>query len=453
MISLRPYQQDLVRDIRDSINHGKHSVCAVLGCGGGKSVIAAEIARLATNRDNPVLFLVHRRELCDQIARTFNGQGVNPQLCDIGMVQTVTRRLARMREPKLIIQDEAHHALSDTYKRIYAYWPQAKLVGFTATPVRMNEGGLGPVFEELVESVSTKWLIDHHYLAPYKYYGVQLADASKLHTRHGDYCKEEVEQLMDQHAIFGATVENWQRIADGRQTIVYCSSVKTSQATAQEFLNYGITAAHLDGTTPEKIRQATVDQFRAGSIRVLCNVDLFGEGFDVPDCEAVVLLRPTKSLTLFIQQSMRSMRYKDGKTALILDHVGNYTRHGLPDDTHEWSLAAKKKKKKSSVLVKQCPQCFMVVHNTEAVCPYCGYVFAPQERSETEVVDGVLLEEIKRRPYDDYRKAKTWDELRLFQQAKGYKFLWAIHKAVELGIEVPGKYRWMTYRMEGIRNA
>lgn len=450
-MNLRPYQTDLVQSIRSAIAHGRHSVCAVLGCGGGKSVIAAEIARLATAKNNPVLFLVHRRELCDQISRTFAAAGVSPLLCDVSMVQTVTRRLAKLRKPAIIIQDEAHHALSPTYRRIYGWWPDVPVVGFTATPQRLNEGGLGAVFEELIESVSTAWLIEHHYLAPYKYYGIQLADASKLHTRHGDYAKDEVEKLMTQHAIFGATVENWQKLADGRQTIVYCAGIDASKATAQEFLNYGITAAHLDGTTPDKIREATVEQFRSGSIRVLVNVDLFGEGFDVPDCEAVVLLRPTQSLTLHIQQSMRSMRYKPEKTAIILDHVGNFTRHGLPDDVHEWSLAARKKKDKALVKVKQCPQCFRVIHSSVPVCPYCGHAFVAEQREGPEVIEDVILQEIKRMPYDDYKKAKTFEELRLFQTAKGYKFLWCIHKAMELGIEVPGKYKWMVYGMGGVK--
>lgn len=446
-MELRPYQRELIEKIK--ISHSKRCV-AVLGCGGGKSVIQAQIAKNATDKGNRVLFLVHRKELCQQIAGTFQTMGVNLDLCYIGMVQTVTRRLKKMPEPALILQDEAHHALANNYRRIYDYWSNAYLLGFTATPQRMNEGGLGDVFDTLIESVSTAWLIENNYLSSYRYYGVQLADASKLHTRHGDYCKEEVEALMNQSAIFGSAVENWEKYAAGKQTIVYCSSIATSQATAEAFQAAGIAAKHLDGTTPLGERWATVAEFRDGRVTVLCNVDLFGEGFDVPDCEAVVLLRPTKSLTLHVQQSMRSMRYKAGKTAIILDHVGNYLRHGLPDDDRTWTLASKKKKTKSEIKIKQCPVCYAVVPQSAKECPHCKYVFQVEERQERERVEGVLLEEIKRMPYEEYRKAKTWEQLELFRKAKKFKFAWSIHKAVELQIPLPGKYYYMAYRM-GLR--
>lgn len=345
MIPLRPYQQELVDNIRRAIGQGRHSVCAVLGCGGGKSVIQGNIAASATARGNRVLFVVHRKELCQQITNTFAACGVDFSLCTVGMVQTVCRRLAKTPEPKLILVDEAHHILSQSYLSILQHFPGAVVLGFTATPQRMNEGGLGAVFEELIESVSTEWLIQNHYLAPYKYYGVQLADASKLHTKRGDYDKAEIEALMNKRAIFGSAVENWLQLAKGKQTIVYCSSIATSEGTAAAFREQGIN----DGTTPQAQRQAAVEGFRRGEVTVLCNVDLFGEGFDVPDCDCVVLMRPTKSLTLHIQQSMRSMRTNPNnpdKVALILDHVGNFTRHGLPDDVREWSLESKAKKKK-----------------------------------------------------------------------------------------------------------
>ncbi len=450
MIKLRPYQQQLIDNIRASIKSGHKNVCAVLGCGGGKSVIQGNIARMATAQKNHVLFLVHRKELCRQIEQTFIACGVDLMYCDIGMVQTVCRRLGKISEPRLIITDECHHCMSTSYRNIYAYYPQATLLGFTATPARMNEGGLGAVFDDLIMSVSTSWLIENHYLAPYKYYGVELADTSRLHTKNGDSDKREVEALMNKSAIFGSAVENWLKLANGKKTIVYCSSIATSEATAEAFRAAGIVAAHLDGTTPQNIRTATVQAFRNGEITVLCNVDLFGEGFDVPDCEAVVLLRPTKSLTLHIQQSMRSMRYspaKPDKVALILDHVGNFTRHGLPDDEREWTLEAKEKKKKQEILVKQCPNCFAVVKNTAKECPSCGYEFKAQERAEQEVIEDVILQEISRRPYDDYKKCKNFLELDTFRRAKKYKFAWSLHKAVELKIPIPDKYKWMAYRM------
>lgn len=427
--------------------HGHRHIVAVLGCGGGKSVIQAAIAKSATDKGNRVLFLVHRRELCDQIERTFTAMGVNMALCQIGMVQTVTRRIAKITEPAVILQDEAHHALSRTYRRIYDAFCGAYLLGFTATPQRMNEGGLGDVFDDLIESVSTEWLIQNHYLSPYEYYGVTLADIKGLHTRHGDYVKEELAELMEQHVIYGDTVKNWKRYADGKQTIVYCASIAASKETAAAFRSIGVQAVHLDGATPKHERERAVQAFRDGTVTVICNVDLFGEGFDVPDCEAVVLLRPTKSLALHIQQSMRSMRYKPNKEAIIMDHVGNFMRHGLPDDERTWTLKSKRKKTKNKINVKRCPNCFMVVPASAKICPTCGMELTRETETNPAKTLDIILTEISRLPYDDYLKCKTWDQLELFRKAKKYKFAWSLHKALEIGIDIPDKYNYMLYRM------
>ena len=181
-----------------------HSVCAVLGCGGGKSVVEAEIARLANAKGNRVLFIVHRRELCAQIAATFSRCGVDMGMTDIQMVQTATRRLDKLAKPDLIITDECHHALASSYRRIYDYFSDVPRVGFTATPIRLGDGGLGEVFDDLITSVSTKWLIENGYLAPYKYYSYKLADTSQLHVRAGEYIASEVHGLMEKNAIYGA---------------------------------------------------------------------------------------------------------------------------------------------------------------------------------------------------------------------------------------------------------
>lgn len=260
---------------------------------------------------------------------------------------------------------------------------------------------------------------------------------------------------MNDRVIFGSAVENWLELARGKRTIVYCSSIATSEGTAEAFRQQGINAIHLDGKTPTEARAAAVRAFRNGAITVLCNVDLFGEGFDVPDCDCVVLLRPTKSLTLYIQQSMRSMRSSPSnpdKVALILDHVGNFTRFGLPDEVREWTLESKAKEKKSKIMVKQCPNCFAVVRSTAKECPLCHYEFVAEERNEQEVVEDVILQEISRKPYYEYTECKTWEQLDLFRRShknaagKTYKFTWMLYKALELGITIPAKYRYAAIR-------
>ena len=440
-MELRKYQSDLINNIRSEIIKEKRAICAVLGCGGGKSVIQGKIAAEAAKNKNRVLFIVHRKELCQQIENTFRKCGVDFKYCTVGMVQSLCRRVPKLKEPKLILVDECHHIPSKSYRKIIDRFPNAVVVGFTATPVRMNEGGLGSVFESLIESVSTKWLIEKQYLAPYKYYSVDLADTRNLKTKRGEFDPGEVEQLMARTVIYGDTVKNWKKFAEGKQTIVYCSSINTSKKTAQAFLDAGIAAAHLDGTTHKARREEIVADFRKGKIQVLCNVDLFGEGFDVPDCEAVVLLRPTRSLALHIQQSMRSMRYKEGKTAIIIDHVGNYLRHGLPDGEREWTLEQKdaKQTQKQKTSVKSCPNCHAVMPATTLVCPNCGLRFRA-EQEDPLVLESVQLHEISALPYYDYKKCKTFEELERFRKAKGYKFGWSFYRAKELHIPIPRKY-------------
>lgn len=443
-MKLREYQAELIGKIRFAILHGSKSIVSVLGCGGGKSVIQAEIAHSATDKGNKVLFLVHRKELCEQISNTFTAQGVDMDLCSVSMVQTVSRHIEKIQAPKIIITDEAHHSTANTYKKIYNAFPDALRLGFTATPCRLNAGGLGEVYEDLITSVSTKWLIDNHYLSPYKYYSVKLADTSGLHVKAGDYKADEIAELMQSKEIYGETVKQWERLAKGRKTIAYCASVKAAEETAEQFRQAGYTAASLSGSTPKEQRTQIMQDFRDSKIMILTNCELFGEGLDVPDCECTVLLRPTQSLTLYIQQSMRSMRYMPDKTAIIIDHVGNCYLHGLPDDNREWTLEPKAKQA-NMVKIRECPMCFSVYPPTKQKCPYCGYAAVKEiQRKDKEVVE-IDLVEMKRQ--DDIRNTRladavleTWAQVVEFQKIHKYKFAWCIRYAAVNDIPIPHKY-------------
>lgn len=444
IIKLRPYQSKLISDIRTSAVSGHKAVVAVLGCGGGKSVIQAEIARSATNKGNRVLFLVHRKELCEQITRTFTAQGVDMELCSVSMVQTVSRHIDRIKPPKVIITDEAHHSTADTYKKIYSTFPDALRLGFTATPCRLGSGGLGEVYGKLITSVSTKWLIDNHYLSPYKYYSVKLADTSGLHVKAGEYKADEIAELMQSKEIYGETVKQWERLAKGKKTIAYCASVEAAEQTAEQFRQAGYTAASLSGSTPKELRTRIMQDFRESRIMILTNCELFGEGLDVPDCECTVLLRPTQSLTLYIQQSMRSMRYMPDKTAVIIDHVGNCYLHGLPDDDREWTLEVKQKQA-NTVKIRECPVCYAVYPPKLKRCPYCGYMAVKEiQRKDKEVVEIDLVEmkrqdDIKNTKYADLT-AESWSDVERIRKARGYKIQWAVRFADLHNIEVPHKY-------------
>lgn len=447
-MQLRPYQQELIENIRESIRNGNRSIVTVLGCGGGKSVIQAEIARSATAKGNRVQFLVHRKELCRQITDTFIRQGVDMSLCSVDMVQTLSRRLDNIPEPALIITDEAHHGTANTYRKIYNKFPEALKLGFTATPIRLNKGGLGEIYQDLIQGVSTKWLIENNYLSPYKYYSVKLADTSNLHIRSGEYKADEIACLMQNKEIYGETIMQWERIAKGRKTIVYCASVEASRMTADEFSNAGYISYSLDGTTSESERRDVMERFRQGRIQILCNCDLFGEGLDVPDCECVVLLRPTQSLTLYIQQSMRSMRYMPEKTAIIIDHVGNCYLHGLPDDDRKWTLEPKSRQE-TTVKIRECPNCYAVYAPTLNRCPYCNYKATHEIQKNSRKIVNIDLVELIRQ--EDLRKIKlcdanltNFDEVVEFQKAHKYKFMWVIRYCMQKGIPIPGKYRGMS---------
>lgn len=448
---LRQYQIDLENGVRQAYREGYRSPCIVLPCGGGKSVIVADIAKQTTAKGNRVLFLVHRRELCDQIRNTFARWGVNMRLCDIMMVQTAARRLSVLPEPKLIITDENHHCLANTYRKIYDHFPNSRMVGVTATPVRLNGDGLGDVNDKLIIGVSAKWLIENNCLAPYDYYAPSIVDLSGAKVSRGEFTASSVEKIVLKKAVFGDVISYYRKLADGKQAICYCTSIRHSIEMAAAFNAAGIEAEHIDGETPKAERDEVVKKFKGGAIDILCNVDLISEGFDVPDCECAILLRPTQSLTLYIQQAMRCMRYRPGKRAIIIDHVGNYARHGLPDDDREWTLEKKdrsqraEKSEAAENTVTQCPACFLTFHSkNEAreavrVCPYCGAEIPIKERKQIEEKEAAL-EKIEgfRIDYSGPDSCKSYSELLLYAKKHGYKLGWAYYQAKKRGMIFDG---------------
>ena len=440
---LREYQETLVKKVHDSFRNGVKSACIVLPCGGGKSVIMAEIARLTTAKNNHVLFLVHRIELCEQIERTFKAWGVDMNLVSIMMVQTACRRLKQIPCPNLIITDESHHSKSDSYRKIYDFFPKAYRLGLTATPIRLDGSGLGDIYEVLIEEVSAKWLIENSYLSPYTYYAPTVSDLSGIKIQHGEFEVKSAEKVLFNRTVFGNVISHYRKLADGKQAICYCISVRHSKAMAEEFRNNGILAEHIDGTTPKAERLYITENFRKGNIKIMCNVDIISEGYDVPDCSCVILLRPTKSLTLFIQQSMRSMRYKPDKSAIIIDHVGNYSRFGMPDADRQWSLQSKPKKtrlKKDSlpeIKVLQCPECFYTFQPDDDVktCPECGYTFPKKERT-LDFMDGAELKNVTgfTLNYDDSpNQCKNINDLKKYAKKHGYKSGWCWYQAKARG--------------------
>lgn len=388
---------------------GKKSILIQSPTGSGKTLLTAHMVKTAASKGMGSWFICHRRELIKQSMAAFDGEGVsygviaNGFLADvrkavqIASIQTLVRRYQYYRKPKLLIWDEAHHLGAKSWEELYREFPESFHILLTATPLRLDGKGLGNYAKEIVLGPSVQWLIENKFLSPYRIYVPSTIDLAGVRTRMGDYVTSELAIAADKPTITGDAIKHYKRYANGKRAVVFCCSVAHSEHVVKQFQEAGIPAEHCDGQTPPEERDEKVRRFREGSIRVLSNVDLFGEGFDLPAIEAAILLRPTQSLGLYLQQVGRALRPSAGKdTAIILDHAGNCQTHGLPDEDREWSLldGAKRKKQRgddSQQSVKVCPGCFAAQWAGSPNCRFCGYAFETKARQITEA-EGELVE-------------------------------------------------------------
>lgn len=453
MFKLRDYQQETIDNITKSIHAGHKSIMVQQPPRTGKTVIMAEIARRATAKGNRVLFVVHRQEIVQQVIRTFKADDVNMNLAKIGMVQTITRHIADLDPPQIIFVDEAHHALAQSYQRILKAFPEAYKLLFTATPYRLNGKGFTEIADELITGKSVPWLIDHHFLAPVDYYAPSQIDISKLRTKStGDYSEDSIKEAL-KPKIYGNAVKHYYQLARGKQAIAYTYNVDSAIRLARVFNGRGITARAVSGKTPKEERKKIIEDYRAGKIKIVTNAELFTEGLDLPNVDCVIMLRPTQSLSLYLQFAMRSMNPQQGKTAVIIDHVGNVQRFGLPTDDRQWSLEGKGKSKQSSGTtikpVSVCPVCFASFYRTNDICPYCGSPIG--EEKELEVVDDVQLKKVTKSRLAIVKRIQSsaimknvngkrpselnsLKEIQAYAKLKNYKPGWAYHYAKQRGL-------------------
>lgn len=428
MIQLRDYQQTLYDKARNSFRNGNRRVLCVAPCGAGKTFL---FAKMAENTNGEVLVLTHRRELLRQTKELFDANGIKARF---SMILTEANRLGQYEKPKLIITDEAHLSRSRSWVKVLDYY-DTFVCGFTATPVRLDGKPLGDIYNDLVQEVSVKYLIEHNRLAPYEYYAPTVVETEGLRKQAGDFVIADMEQLMSDRAIYSDVLKSWEKIAPGEKTIAYCVSVKHAVDTAKMFNNAGYTAVAIDGNTPDKKREAIMEKFRKGDIKILCNVGIISEGISIDDVSCCLLLRPTDSHALYWQQAMRCMRYQPGKIAKIIDCVGNYTRNPLPDGDVEWSLTETVKKR--SILnengdfrIRTCPRCFKCF-KTANTCPYCGYEYElkPREiRAHKDIelqrltAEQVFIAEKQRKQARIQQgRAQTFPELLQIAKERGYK--------------------------------
>ncbi|MDB6261180.1 DEAD/DEAH box helicase [Lactobacillus amylovorus] len=419
----------------------------------------AEIARRTTKNNNRVMFLIHRREVLDQAVKTFRNQGVNPDLLTAGMVQTLTRRVDKLPIPNVILVDEAHHALAKSYQRILKQFPKAIVLLFTATPHRTGRQQLDQIADDIIVGQSIHELTNKGFLAPFRYFQPPNDFDSKLLKRSstGDYTAESMQQAMSTK-IFGHIVKQYKLIASGMQAVVYTYSIDSAVEIAHKFNSEGISAIEVDGTTPKEKRDLAVRKFREQEIKILVNVNLFTEGVDLPNVDCVIMARPTASLALYLQFSMRCLNPRPGKTAIIIDHANNFKQFGYPDDDRDWKQAIKSGKQKSKSLLTDsgisivtCDYCFAVVKASEVKdgkCPICGkpikvheakpvsdvdLVEATKERQRLikEIVKNDLLKKVANKSVSELHSLK---ELQAYAKLHGYKPGWAWFQAKRKGL-------------------
>jgi superfamily II DNA or RNA helicase len=291
-----------------------------------------------------------------------------------------------------VLVHNCHHAMAASYRKIFEAYPHATLLGVTATPCRADGRGLGDVFAELVHVATFRDLATDGFLvAPRVFTSRNPLDLSKLKTTGGDYNLADLDKAVNTRELVGDIVATWQARAEGRTTVVFASSVEHSRAIVAQFIEAGVTAEHLDGTTDKDERAAILARLASGETTVVSNMGVLTEGWDLPRCKCVVLARPTKSLGLYLQMAGRGLRPWQDVSALLLDHAGCVLAHGFPQDDREWPLEGKKKKA-AAPAVRTCPGCYAALPGGTAVCTECGFVFPPAERGGIEQVDGELLE-------------------------------------------------------------
>ena len=242
------------------------------------------MANKSQEKHKTVWFLVHRQELLKQTLDTFERFNIPMTTIMVGMIATVANHLNDYPAPDLIVFDEAHFSMANTWKKIINAYPDVYMVGLTATPCRLDGKPLGDIYNDLIVGITANELIDQGYLSDYKYYAPCVSDIGSLKIRGKDYDAQSAAELLSQRAVFSNVINSYKKYADGLQTICYCSSIKHSEDMAEQFRQAGINAIHFDGNTPSKIRADIIQKFRSGTIKILCNVDLISVGFDCPDC-------------------------------------------------------------------------------------------------------------------------------------------------------------------------
>lgn len=465
MITLRPDQLQFIADLRQAFRTHR-SVLGMAPPGFGKTVVAASIVQEADSRGRRVIFAVHRDILMEQTAKTFDLFGIpygiiqgksrfDPAVrVHIASVKTLAGRVADIPAPDLLLADECHLAMSDTWRKPIAHYLQAgsRVLGLSGSPQRGDGKWLGYLFGALVPGPTTAWLMEQELLSRYRYFAPSVPDLTGVGRSMGDYDARQLEQIMGAKSLLGDAVDHWRPYAETHRALAFSVSRAHSAHLVEEFRVAGIRAAEIDGTHSTKDRRRIIGQFADREIAVLVNVELITTGFDLAAAvgrdvtvDGILQVRPTQSLALYLQICGRGLRPKS-HPCIIHDHAGNSLRHGFPDSPREWSLddAVKKTRAKLPPPPLDCEVCFcQVCQPAPSHCPHCGSAWTSSAASAQRAYDydaAVRLAEVtaaereaqeveRRQAWRERGQSKDLESLIEFARRKGYKSpeRWAQH--------------------------
>lgn len=469
---LRPYQAEAVEALRRSIASGRRAPVLVAPTGSGKTHIAKALIVRAVAKLKRVLFLAPRKELIYQTAEKLDRAGIHNGIYMAGESRDLfapvqvastptlytrfqTHGRSVLPPADLVIQDEAHLAISASSRAIMAAYPDAVKIGLTATPVRGDGRGLGEMFDDLVLGPSVADLMAEGHLVPARYYAPTKPDLEGVKVQMGDYNQKQLGERMDREMLIGDVVTNWLRIAPNRQTIAFGVNVAHAVHLRDCFREAGILAEHLDAHTLPHERRDIVERFERQEVQVVTNCQIFSYGVDIPPASCCILAHPTKSLARYLQAVGRVLRPYPGKTeALVIDHAGIVDELGFVDDDFPWALDGKGRiqERRAALSVARkapkpltCPEC-KAVFEGQALCPECGHRMAQQWAKAIEAVDAELAEvdrrtkDRKKREWSQLEKQQFYSELLGLARQRGYKDGWAYHKFHErLGVYPSGR--------------
>jgi len=450
-LKLRDYQQELIERAREMVKRGNRRILLQASTGTGKTAIAIGVMRSAWQKGYSAIFFAHRRELVDQTVARFRRYGIHPKVLMAGReredgddsiwvasYQTFERRADYFGgEFDVIFFDEAHigverqkRVLDDLlYRR-----PNAVVFGITATPMTNSGPGLGSVYQVLLQSKRLEWFIEHGYLVEPQFMLMQMIDPDeKFRVKGQEYDEDDVFAWLRQPHVIGNIIQNYMDNFLGERFILFANSVGASWWIAEQFGKHGIPVAHIDYNTPDKERKRIIEAFKRGDIVGLTNVDIFSEGFDVPDVSVVIHAAPTRSLVRYIQRSGRALRPADGKEkAYIVDHAGVIRRFGTLYNYQEWVLEPERPERRNPLQAvklktppkeRVCPICNAVFVPKGNTCPNCGHDFRKDPNAKPLlIIPGVMLEyreylrKMRRGELTDCVAVKRWPEHMMLQR-------------------------------------